>query len=514
MGTLRLLALGALPLLLPLACGNDAFSNGDDPDGGNIGADDGGGGDGAVEGGPADPSTPRSLAFRDTDPAKGTVAGLVTIGAAADETGITGYDLFWSTDGKAPLGGAITRVAKSGGDVGFTFKSGSTAPPGGDFLLARSVVPGVEAKSGASTYGDNYVHYFDASSLKVSRASGKGVGGRLIQSGSTLLSAGGNAFASCTLPNGPCTTSPLSLPDGGSGTTAVDAVLDTTASRILMPTALADAPALWICSANGTGCNPEPLVGTPAGNGDGRVAFDAKAHKVVVVHEIGASPLGVTVCDDDGTGCVFHLGSDNGGYTYAQAHITDYDVAIDEANGYILIASEWDNTGARLGLVRCPMELGTNGACLFTDLSTTEGDLSGATPSVVLDTVHSKMLIVAMDYDKIKFHRCELDGTNCTITDLAAKAGLANGAEHPHIALDSSQQAWVTVPATTAGAPTALRCANDGSTCMSVDLAVGSGAQATEVFNLISDDVLYFQYTDFQGSADPVPVRIGALRTW
>ncbi|MEO8798320.1 MAG: hypothetical protein ABI551_10575 [Polyangiaceae bacterium] len=519
MGTFRFLALGALPLLLPLACGNDAFGNGDGSDGGNIGADDGGALDGAVEeGGPADPSTPRSVVFRDTEPAKGTVGGVATIGAAADETSITGYDLFWSTDGKAPLGPAITRVGKSGGDVSYTFLAGATAPPGAEFLLARSVVPGVEAKSGVSTYGDNYVHYFDTSSLDVSRATGHGLGGQLMQSGATLLSAGGSAFAKCTLPNGSCAKSPLLLSDGGSGMSAVDAVLDSTTNRIFMPTALGDAPALWICGADGSGCNQKPMTGTPAGNGDGHVAFDAKAHKVVVVHEIGGSPLGVTVCNDDGTGCIFHLGSDNDGYTYAQAHIVEEDVAVDEANGYILIASEWDNTGARLGLVRCPIDFGNNGACVFTDLSTTEGSLSGVTPAVVLDTVHSKMLIVARDQtsalDHVKLHRCDLDGTNCAVTDLSAKAGVASGAGHPHIALDSSQQIWVTVPTTTVGVPTVLRCATDGSGCTAVDLSVGNGGQAEDVFNLIADDVLYFQYADYQGTADPIPVRIGSLRTW
>ncbi|CAE7540363.1 unnamed protein product, partial [Symbiodinium sp. CCMP2456] len=53
---------------------------------------------------------PGGLSFQDTDQGVGTVGGTVTIQRAASQTGVTGYNLYWSTGSCATLGGQIASV--------------------------------------------------------------------------------------------------------------------------------------------------------------------------------------------------------------------------------------------------------------------------------------------------------------------------------------------------------------------------------------------------------------------
>ena len=53
---------------------------------------------------------PGGLSFQDTDPGAMTVGGLVTIQRAASQTGVTAYNLYWSTGSCMTLGGQIGSV--------------------------------------------------------------------------------------------------------------------------------------------------------------------------------------------------------------------------------------------------------------------------------------------------------------------------------------------------------------------------------------------------------------------
>src|SRR5512143_776813 len=106
---------------------------------GDTGVQQAGGTDGGTDSGGQDgnagPPThaASSLVFADTDPTKGNVSGVVTIGKATVESDVSSYVLYWGTDATTRLGSAITTIAKTGSDLKYSLSG--AVPVGANDLL-------------------------------------------------------------------------------------------------------------------------------------------------------------------------------------------------------------------------------------------------------------------------------------------------------------------------------------------------------------------------------------------
>ncbi|MEM7183514.1 MAG: putative Ig domain-containing protein [Spirochaetota bacterium] len=87
------------------------------------------------------------LSFTDTDTASGTIGGNIQITPATDESSVTSYVLYWSSDGSTKST-YITELTKTGSPLTYTISNG-TAPLGNYFLVIVKTADG-EATIGTS----------------------------------------------------------------------------------------------------------------------------------------------------------------------------------------------------------------------------------------------------------------------------------------------------------------------------------------------------------------------------
>ncbi|MCW7468810.1 fibronectin type III domain-containing protein [Leptospira kanakyensis] len=108
---------------------------------------------------------------------------------------------------------------------------------------------------------------------------------------------------------------------------------------------------------------------------------------------------------------------------------------------------------------------------------------SGRYPSVVLDPINKKILIVtANQYSypaKVSLFRCNLDGSSCTHTDISAGLGYEVG-NNPQLLFDPINNKIIVITENNISYPikvNLLRCNLDGSSCNNTDISTGLGVQ-------------------------------------
>ena len=412
----------------------------------DAGTDGGANGDGNSVG-DARPTTPthapQSVTFVDQDPSKGTVAGLVAITKAADESDVTSYALYWGSDGNTRLGNAIATFPKTGADVSYSLTG--AVPVGANDLLAFSVNAVGEMATGASySPVDNYPRFVDISAGQTS-----------------------GGFTSTTI--------------------------DTINHKLLVVSE--PRPGLFRCDLDGTGCVftdlSRQIDGGALAYADGgalpsagaypTALVDATNHKLLVVTAV--SPVfntynpGLFRCALDGTDCTFV--DISAGQTGSGAMPT---AIIDSIHDKLLVVA--DNANLQPGLFRCNLD-GTS--CTYTDISAGQGTSSSAErPSVAIDAVNAK-LVVATNYAPSNEHEpglflCDLDGSNCVFHN--TNVAVAKDGYSPNVLIDAAHGAIliVTVDMSAGGSvPSLFRCNLDGTGCLHVDISAGHDPATSSV---------------------------------
>ncbi|EKJ88321.1 fibronectin type III domain protein [Leptospira meyeri serovar Hardjo str. Went 5] len=151
-------------------------------------------------------------------------------------------------------------------------------------------------------------------------------------------------------------------------------------------------------------------------------------------------------------------------------------LVIDQVNGKLLVVTFNFANSSKPSLFRCNLD-GTN--CTHTDISVGQGIGSGGQPSAVIDYVNGKLLVVTANganNGSPSLFKCNLDGTGCTHTDISAGKTGSIGL-YPNVRLDQvNGKLLVITKNNTTGERLALfRCNLDGTSCTYADIWAGQG---------------------------------------
>ncbi|MEO7109769.1 MAG: hypothetical protein ABI183_04985 [Polyangiaceae bacterium] len=458
--------------LVLCACGNDQFSS-SHTDGGDVGPGGGGdAGDSGVEAGALTPAhAPASVAFVDQDPTALKVQGTVKISKATDESDVTGYVLYWSSDGTTKLGAAITTVAKTGGDLVYPFDANTAAPANANSLLAFTTNDRGENPSPASSAGDNFARFNSTAALSAFPvASGTFVPIFFEDSVKKfgLLSLADTFL--CPASSGACTQTPTGLPTTGAPVILASTV-DSASGKIIGFSGSTAGSSLAICNADGTGCANTALDASLTNPASAALLVDDVGGKLYVVVRSGVSTI--TVCNHDGTGCALHQFTDNGG---PSDNYGSYSLAIDSASSRLVIAAQTFTNSNEPAVILCPLAFGATDTCVAKVVDPSATADSGHQPSVVVDKGRAKILVVT-EYasgsaDTPSLFSCDLSGSGCSRTDLSSAMGLPTGSgQFPSAAIDQvGEYLYVGVYTSDTDVPSLLRCRTDGTACTATQI--------------------------------------------
>ncbi|MCW7468195.1 chitobiase/beta-hexosaminidase C-terminal domain-containing protein [Leptospira kanakyensis] len=238
-------------------------------------------------------------------------------------------------------------------------------------------------------------------------------------------------------------------------------------------------PSLYRCNLDGTSC-----VHTDISSGQGGDAADVSASavidhfngKLLVVAPNGANDrkLSLYRCNLDGTSCT-HTDLTSGlGNLYGVIP----SAVIDQVNRKILVVMI-SGDQARPSLIRCNLD-GTT--CTHTDISAGQGNQVGFYPVAVIDQFNGKLLVVTQNVannHKPSLFRCNLDGNSCTHTDISAGQGAETGS-HPSVVIDEVNRKLLVVA--TYGSNDIkiglFRCNLDGTSIVYRDISAGQGVNS------------------------------------
>ncbi|TGL50263.1 fibronectin type III [Leptospira kemamanensis] len=202
--------------------------------------------------------------------------------------------------------------------------------------------------------------------------------------------------------------------------------------------------------------------------------IDTTNRKFLVVSTNNANngKLSLFKCNLDGTNCThsdISAGQGNNSGSYPQ-------ITLDQFNGKILAVAQNGANNGKPSLFRCNLD-GTN--CIHTDISAGQGNYSGYFPQITVDQFNGKILVVTQNSannGKPSLFRCNLDGTDCTHTDISAGQG-SNSAQHLDFMIDYKNLKILVVTYNSAnnGKPSLFRCNLDGTNCTHTDISAGQG---------------------------------------
>ena len=439
-------ARGAFVLAGILAFGAVAACVGDDPvtsgttpdvDAGDSATSSGGdansGGDAAGSHVPMNAAAGVAMAS-DTNHACSVVSADVTISRAVDESDVTEYVIWWGTDATTKTGSPIGVLPKTGSNLVYPLAN-AARPQSATHLLVFTKNAAGEMTTGVSVAFNE-------------------VGQIIVQD----ISAG--------QPN-------------NSGTYP-SVAFDSVNNKLLVATtngANSNKAALFRCNVDGTSCSYTDISsGQAASSGIRPVALvDSANGKLLVVTQFGGNPKPALFrCNPDGTSCAY--------VDISAGQLADsgqeLSATIDTVSSKLLVAARNAQVGGgnRPGLFRCNLD-GTS--CTFRDLSTDTGHTGscGLSPSIAVDTVNSKLLVVTKDADnseKPALFRCNLDGSSCSYSDISAGQGAASG-HGPKALVDTVGNKLLVF--TNNGANSSklalFRCALDGTSCAYLDVSAG-----------------------------------------
>lgn len=244
---------------------------------------------------------------------------------------------------------------------------------------------------------------------------------------------------------------------------------------------------LFRCNRDGSGCvHIDASTAAGQGNASGtepNMVFDPVNNRVLVTVSDGqaSNRLGLYRCNADGTGCVFLVvsASANSGVTPS--------AGVDLVNNRLVVASRDSTSGTlRLGLNLCNLD-GTG--CATSDVSgaTGQGNFTGFTPSLFVDNIDQLLYTATFNNgasNTVGFFRCNLNAGGCTFTNASTAAGLgANTGVQPTLIHDQVGGRNLFVSRnSTLGALNGIRCQEDGTGCVAVDVTAGTSSSNPRSF--------------------------------
>lgn len=215
------------------------------------------------------------------------------------------------------------------------------------------------------------------------------------------------------------------------------------------------------------------------------IAIDNVNSKILIASNgssnLYASQLKLSICNLDGTSCI----SKDVSAMTNQGEGSGYkpSMVIDTVNSKILISTENTANNKKPSLFRCSLD---GSSCSHIDISAGRGNLSGGSPKLLLDNVNSKILLLTENSEtgfslRLSLFRCQLDGTGCVFSDISAGMGdLSSYAGRIAAGIDTTNSKLLAVTrnnfGTNNGRPSLFRCNLDGSSCTYTDVSAGQGS--------------------------------------
>lgn len=405
--------------------------------------------------------SPTGVTFLDVDPRKDFVSGTVTVGRAADESGITGYELYWA-DGPTKKMTRIASLPKTGSDV--THELAGAVPPGASWLVALSVAAsGPLAPEVSVGPVDNYPRgrTITVNNLDMPEPI-------TLLDGNTLLIVGmDDSTASariptllrCQLDGSGCTYSDISTGISTANPWRLGAAIDPVNKKLLVVSdrdVSSFVPRLFRCNLDGTGCTSAPLPAPPIGgvaeDCDVPVIVDAKANKLLIIKNNNSNHTFLYRCNLDGTGCVTSGLSGPSVGRCARALLRDTTLFVVRLNV------------AGPSLYRCGVD-GTGCA---------EDAISGTAMvqiATAIDEVNGKVVSVSHRTNDavLTLHRCNFDGTGCASGGLPMAPTI--NVRDPHLLLDPARKKLYAFYFGGDARASFVRCDLDGTKCSDVILS-------------------------------------------
>lgn len=360
-------------------------------------------------------------------------------------TGATSYTVYYST---SP---GVTTASSSFGPVTDPYAT-ITGLTGGTLYYFRVVVN--------NALGSSSVSMFEAMALTTTTPPGTNtIGIHVDISAGQGLSAAGNSSIS-----------------GSVQSVNIDSI-----NRKILTVATNDAndgkPGLFRCDFDGSNCSHTDLS-AGQGSSSGRypnAVIDYSNQKLLVVtrNVSNNSKPSLFRCNLDGTNCNHvDISAGQGTYSAGEAiqHSTGPKIVIDNFNQKLLVVSANDANSGKLSLFRCDID-GSN--CNHTDISAGQGANSGQFLNILIDQVNKKLLSFTTNVangSKTSLYRCNLDGSNCTHIDISS--GFVGYFPSPNI--DYTNMKLIVAAqrgGTGGGVPSLIRCNLDGTNCTNTDIA-------------------------------------------
>jgi hypothetical protein len=414
------------------------------------------------EGGSAPPNVPASLTFIDGDVREGFVKGNVVIGRAPDESGITGYRLYWA-DGPDKKLDPIATLPKTGADIGHPLEGPMFAES--SHLYAVSYSANGEIAPHLSTGPiDNFVRQrgidVQAESIDVPSTLIDAKNQRLLIVGQDeVASRQLPSLVSCQLDGTGCIYRDLTNGQTtGKIARRTGAVIDETNDKLLVVTDGGNAgsdPTLFRCNRDGTNCDGAKDLGAPSMAGVNRinVAVDDVNKKFLASFNSGGSGGTIVRCDLDGSNCTFPP------YGGGIVNQSDGDIVIDKVGQKILVVRSATG-GSKPYLFKCDID---GSSCGVKDISA-GSPVAASGVTIAIDEKNQKLIVVTFvtNSPTLQFYRCNLDGEGC-ITRTLPNAGV-NAPLWPHLVVDAAHEKIFMF---TYGSSNAVyqRCELDGTGC-------------------------------------------------
>jgi hypothetical protein len=281
----------------------------------------------------------------------------------------------------------------------------------------------------------------------------------------------------CNLDGTACTYADISAGQGLCSGEYPSAVIDSANAKILVVTQNGGPgghkPALFRCNLDGTACSYTDIsAGQPADSGYSPSALlDSSSAKLLVVTQNGAAGNKPALfrCNLDGTACSY---ADISAGQAAECGLTP-SAAIDSADAKLLVVTKNGANSNRPALFRCNLD-GT--ACSYADISAGQGPESGWDPSVLTDPANGKLLVIAHNDNNVfkpALFRCNLDGTACSYTDISAGQPPEAGGKASTVIDSANAKLLVAIADNVIYQPNPylFRCNLDGSECTYTDMS-------------------------------------------
>ena len=448
----------------------------------------------------ASPTNPAiSISFADSDLDNGELGGEVNITKAADESDITHYVLYFGSDSTTKNGSAIAEIGKTGSDLTHTLSQNTVPESGSTHLLVFTKNNNCENNIPVNALLlDNYARYIDVSAGQPNNTGQYPSAvidfthNKLLIATRNLMFASKPSLFRCDLDGTNSSHTDISAGQGTNSGYDPSAVIDTTNNKFLVVTCNSfnsKKPGLFLCNLDGTSSSHIDIsVGQGSESGwFPNALIDTTNSKLLVVTQNNNNSYKPSLfrCDLDGTNCSHHDISAGQAANSGQ----EPNAVIDTINNKLLVVTRNGDNSSKPSLFRCDLD-GTN--CSHHDISAGQGNNCGVTPNAVIDTTNSKLLVVTNDLlnsAKLSLFRCDLDGTNCSYYDIST--GINGSGENPSAIIDTINDKLLVVTHNTgnSGKPGLFRCDLDGTNCSHSDISAGQGSDSGDNPSAVIDYV-------------------------